>query len=347
MKAYAINTNCDISVNGDSQNIRILSTDENNPVILFVHGGPGVCDRSMVIPNQKEYLADDFTMVCWDQRMAGKSYRRKKAKGRMDLDQQVEDLNDVVDHLCRKFNKEKIYIVGHSWGSVLSCLFLLKHPEHIKAYVGMGQFVNGPKNEELSYDFVLDYARKHGNKKAVRDLEKIGRPVGGLYRGGLDALMVQRNYMTKFGGGTYKGRDNIYNSLLKPFFKSGEYKLIPDLYRYYKGCFYCLEQLWEDIAKLEFDKTITKLDVPVYLFQGDHDKNTPTVLAREWFEALDAPYKEYVPFHESAHSPINEECELWGKTLKEKLLAREKISETVKTQPRVIKRVIRKKASND
>ncbi len=344
MKTYVINANFDIDVNGDSQNIRILSTDENNPVILFVHGGPGVCDRSTVIPNQSKYLADDFTMVCWDQRMAGKSYRRRKAKDTMTLDQQVEDLDAVVNYLCRKFNREKIYIVGHSWGSVLSCLFLPKHPEHIKAYVGMGQFVNGPENEGLSYDFVLDYARQHDNKKAIRDLEKIGRPVNGLYRGGLDALMVQRNYMTKFGGGTYKGRENIYNSLLKPFFKSGEYQLIPDLYRYYKGCFYCLKQLWEDIAKLEFDKTLKKLDVPVYLFQGDHDKNTPTVLARKWFDELEAPYKEYVPFHESAHSPINEECELWGTTLKEKLLAREKMPEGEKPRPRIIRRLIRKTA---
>lgn len=342
MKSFVIDTNYDIDVNNDRQNIRILSTDENNPVILFVHGGPGVCDRSMVIPNQSKYLVDDFTMVCWDQRMAGKNYRRKKAKEKMTLDQQVEDLNCVVNYLCERFKKEKIYIVGHSWGSVLSCLFLPKHPEHIKAYIGMGQFVNGPENEQLSYDFVMDYAKQHENKKAIKDLEKIGRPVGGLYKGGIDALMVQRNYMTKFGGGTYKGRDNIYDSLLKPFFKSGEYKVIPDLYRYYKGCFYCLEQLWEDIARLEFDKSVKKLDVPVYLFQGDHDKNTPTVLARKWFDDLEAPYKEYVPFHESAHSPINEECELWGTTLREKLLEREKMSDPVGIERTVIRRIVRK-----
>lgn len=342
MKSFVIDTNYDIDVNNDRQNIRILSTDENNPVILFVHGGPGVCDRSMVIPNQSKYLVDDFTMVCWDQRMAGKNYRRKKAKEKMTLDQQVEDLNCVVNYLCERFKKEKIYIVGHSWGSVLSCLFLPKHPEHIKAYIGMGQFVNGPENEQLSYDFVMDYAKQHENKKAIKDLEKIGRPVGGLYKGGIDALMVQRNYMTKFGGGTYKGRDNIYDSLLKPFFKSGEYKVIPDLYRYYKGCFYCLEQLWEDIARLEFDKSVKKLDVPVYLFQGDHDKNTPTVLARKWFDDLEAPYKEYVPFHESAHSPINEECELWGTTLREKLLEREKTPDPVGIERTVIRRIVRK-----
>ena len=323
MSQYAIDLNYRIDVNGDMQNIRVLSADENNPVILFVHGGPGVSDRCFVIPNQSRYLADSFTMVCWDQRMAGKNYRSANAGQHMTLDQQVEDLNAMVTYLCKRFCKDKIYLVGHSWGSILSCLYLPKYHEHIRAYIGMGQFVNGPENESLSYDFVCDYAREHNNKKALRDLARIGRPVDGWYEGGLDALMVQRNYMTKFGGGTYKGRQNIYASVLIPFLKSGEYHPIPDLYRYYKGTFYCLKELWPDIAKLEFDKTVTKLDVPVFLFQGDHDRNTPTELARAWFDALEAPYKEWVPFHESAHSPINEECELWGTTLKEKLLAME------------------------
>ena len=58
----------------------------------------------------------------------------------------------------------------------------------------------------------------------------------------------------------------------------------------------------------KFDKNVKKLDVPVYLFQGDHDQNTPTILAKAWFDQLEAPYKEYVAFKESAHSPIKEEA---------------------------------------
>lgn len=77
--------------------------------------------------------------------------------------------------------------------------------------------------------------------------------------------------------------------------------------------------MWKEVVSLEFDKDVKKLQVPVYLFQGDHDQNTPTVLAKAWFDNLEAPYKEYVPFHESGHSPIKEEDELWGKTLVEKL----------------------------
>ena len=319
-KQYAIDEVFYIPVNGDRQSVHIRSSNRSNPVILFVHGGPGVCDRSWVMPKQSDYLADRFTMVCWDQRMAGKNYRSADARKKMTLDQQVEDMHDVVMYLVKRFGQEKIFIVGHSWGTILSCLYLPKYPENVRAYVGMGQFINGVLNEELSYEYVVNCAKELGDQKAMKDLAKIGAPVGGVYAGGMDALMVQRNYLTKYGGETWKQRGGIYQTVIIPFLTSGEYKIIPDLYRYYKGTFYCLNQLWSDVINLKFDETLRKLDVPVYLFQGDHDQNTPTVLAKKWFDALEAPYKEYVPFHDSAHSPIMEEPELWGRTLTAKLL---------------------------
>ncbi len=253
--------------------------------------------------------------------MAGKNYRRSRKDEPMTIEQQVEDMHDVVDYLRNRFGKEKIFFVGHSWGSILGVCYLLKYPETIRAYVGMGQFINGPENEKISYDFTVRYAKEHNDAKALRDLEAIGEPVGGSYSGGIDALMVQRNYMTKFGGGSYKHRENIIRSVLVPFITSGEYRLVPDLYRYAKGTFHCLEKLWPEVVSLQFDRDVKKLDVPVYLFQGDHDWNTPTELVKTWFDALEAPYKEYVPFSESAHSPIKEEPELWGRTLVEKLFS--------------------------
>lgn len=318
---YALDEKSFIDVNGDRQHIHIRSNRPDGDVLLFVHGGPGVCDRSWVMPDQSRYLADSCVMVCWDQRMAGKSYRAANADKEMTINQQVEDMHAVVNYLRNRFHKEKIYFVGHSWGSILGVCYLTKYPETIQAYVGMGQFVNGPLNEKMSYDFTVEYAGEHNDKKALKDLAAIGEPVNGEYAGGLDALMVQRNYMTKFGGGCWKQKENIFKSVLVPFLFSGEYNIVPDLYRYAKGTFYCLEKLWPQVVQLQFDRDVRKLEVPVYLFQGDHDKNTPTVLAKAWFDALEAPYKEYVPFHESAHSPIKEEQELWGVTLRQKLFS--------------------------
>lgn len=317
---YILDEIIDIPVNGDIHNIHIRSNAPDKDVVLFVHGGPGVCDRSWVMPTQSKYLADSCVMVCWDQRMAGKNYRKEKINEPMTIDEMVEDMHDVVCYLKDRFNKEKIIFVGHSWGSILGVMYLRKYPETIKAYVGMGQFVNGTVNEQMSYDFVVNYAKEHNDSKALKDLEKIGAPVKGLYKGGLDDMMIQRNYMTKFGGGCYKEKESIFKSVLMPFITSGEYRLIPDLYRYAKGSYHCLRKLWEEVVSLEFDNMATELEVLVYLFQGDHDQNTPTVLARAWFDNLKAPYKEYVPFKDSAHSPIKEEPQLWGELFKEKLL---------------------------
>jgi len=323
MTSYVLDEIIDIPVNGDIQNIHLRSNRPDGPVLLFVHGGPGECDRSWVMPKQSRYLADCCVMVCWDQRMAGRSYRRAQAHRDIDLDMLVQDMHDVVTYLCRRFHKEKIFIVGHSWGSILSCLYLPRYPQTVAAYVGMGQYVNGPENEASSYDMVYDYARRHGLTRALRQLDAIGRPVGGMYAGGLKAMLKERNLMNKFGGGTTdKQKENIFSATLVPFVTSGEYRLIPDLYRYAHGVFYNLRQLWEPIVKLEFDKTLRQVAVPVYIFQGDNDQNTPTAIARRWFDQLQAPYKEWVPFHKSAHSPILTEPELWGMTLRAKLFNR-------------------------
>ena len=274
------------------------------------------------MPLQSPYLADACIMVCWDQRMAGKSYRNRNADRKMTLPQQTDDLHAVILYLLNRFHRQKVCLVGHSWGSILSCLYLPLHPGTVSAYVGMGQFVDGFENERISYEFVLDYAKEHQDAKAIKDLSAIGAPINGMYAGGFDALMVQRNYMTKFGGGCWKEKESIFRSVLMPFLTSGEYSLIPDLYRYAKGSSYCVRQLWPDIVHLNFNDSLKETAVPVYLFQGDHDQNTPVVLSRPWFDVLKAPYKEWVPFHESAHSPIKEEPERWGTLLKKIVLSK-------------------------
>ena len=320
-KRYPVDEVLDIPVNGDIQNIHIRSGKAGNPVLLFVHGGPGTCDRSWVMPTQSGRLADSFTMVCWDQRMSGKSYKKKDADKDMTLDEVVEDMHCVVDYLRKRFGQDRIFIIGHSWGTILSCLYLQKYSDTIRAYVGMGQFVNGPRLEDMSYDYVYNYAKEHGDQNALKDLERIGRPVEGNYAGGLNDMMVQRNYLAKYGGsGSAKKKDDVYKTVLAPFFKSGEYSVLKDFPKYWKGMYHNGNKLWPQAVKLKFDETATKFDVPVYIFQGDYDQNAPTDIVKEWFELVEAPHKEYIAFHESAHIPLTDEPDLFAKKIKEKLL---------------------------
>ena len=316
-KKYAIDYSEFITVNGDRQNIRVRSQSADLPVLLFLHGGPGVCDRNWVMKYQSD-LSEVCTMVCWDQRASGKSCTKVSLNGGITVEMMIEDACAVVDELCRRFGKEKIYIVGHSWGSILGVMLTKRIPEKIAYYIGMGQFVEGAENERLSYEFCLNEARRVGDDKVVAKLEK-GAPVNGMYPD-KDAMMLQRDCLTKYGGAEYHCREGIVKSLLIPLIKSDEYSL-PELVKYARGALTLPDKLWGEVIANNFFETASKLDVPVLITQGRHDYNTPSEIVSRWIDMLDAPAKEIVWFEESAHSPIKEEPELWGRVIREKIFS--------------------------
>ncbi len=318
MKRYPIDTKETLEIIGTKLHLRIRGTDAANPVLLFLHGGPGICDRHWVLKYQSG-LSDVCTLVCYDQRGAGKSYTKEQAARAMTVGDTVEDARCVVEYLCEKFQKDKIFVVGHSWGSMLGTLLCQKYPAHIAAYVGMGQLADGPENERISYEFVLDEAKRREDAKALKDLARIGAPQNGLYHSIKD-LQVQRDYMTKYGGGSYNKKESLLSDLIIPLVLTPEYSLL-DLPNYTKGAYYNLHQLWEEIATSSFLSSVPSLAMPVYITQGRHDRNTPSELAMRWFEQLDAPRKEWIWFEQSAHSPIKEEPVRWGQIVREKLFS--------------------------
>ena len=142
------------------------------------------------------------------------------------------------------------------------------------------------------------------------------RPVNGRYPNN-KAMMTQRNYLSKYGGGVWKEQKGLIGSILQPLIKSGEYS-IGEIVNYAKGALYLPKVLWDDCVSANYT-TVTELKVPVIVTQGEHDFNTPTAIAREWFDKLSAPYKRWYSFAESAHSPIAEEPEKWGAAVTEAL----------------------------
>ena len=323
--SYAIDEKLMLDIGGIKQSVRIRSCDPELPVLLFLHGGPGVCDRHWVLRDQSS-LAQIATMVCWDQRGAGLSWNKNLKSEDMRVFRCVEDAHELIAYLKQRFHKKAVYVVGHSWGTALGTLLAQKYPDDVAVYIGMGQFVNGPENEDISYDFVLDEAKRRNDRKALEALERIGRPVDGHYRN-MDDLMVQRDLMTKYGGEDYGESDGIMKSMVIPILRSPEYSLL-DMWKYYKGAFFCLESMWDEVVNLKFDRSVLELKMPVYLTEGRHDQNTPIPIALRWFDQLKAPYKEWIWFEKSAHSPIKNEPELWGNTVKDIVLKEEASSST-------------------
>lgn len=314
---YLIDTSEKVSINGSNYFLRIRSQNASNPVVLFLHGGCGAADRPFIM-KWNSHLAEFATIVAWDQRGAGMAYNRKTAKTEvLTKDLYISDLHNVVLYLKERFSKNKIILVGHSFGSQLGVWYVQKYPEDVESYVGIGQVVDAVRNEEISFEFTLNEAKKRNDKRAVKVLEKIGPPVNGFYKD--DKLLVQRNYLNKMGGILYgKYGNSVINTLPKIPCMFREYSFFTML-KYVPANEYCLSQpLGQE--KVDFLNDVKSLDVPVYLFMGKYDYNTVCELAKEWLDNLDAPHKEFFEFEKSGHTPQWEESEKFNKLFSEYVL---------------------------
>ena len=313
---YQLDYSENVEVNGSIQNIRVRAAKKGLPVILFLHGGPGVCDRHNILRDHSD-LAEDFTLVCWDQRGSGKSYTPDIKKSVPKVADYVDDVEFMLEYLTGKFGVRKVAMVGHSWGSIIGVLAAARRPDLLFAYVGEGQFVDGDRNEEGSYRFCLEEAKRRGDKKALAALEK-GAPVDGVYPDN-KSMMIQRDCLSRYGGAIHGGKQGLVKGLLMPLLKTKEYSLA-DIVKYAQGATYLTDVMWPDVVGQRLS-AIKSLDVPVVITQGRHDYNTPSAIAKEWFDALSAPAKKWVWFENSAHSPDVEEPEKWSAVLKEVLSA--------------------------
>lgn len=319
---YIINKSETIHYHGNTYHIRIKTCNSDNPVVLFLHGGCGSPDRGQVMKHQ-DSLSKKFTLVAWDQRGAGFAYDKNEAKTLvLTKEIYVEDTHNVMQYLKHRFHKDKIILVGHSFGSVLGVWTAEKYPDDIAAYVGVGQCIDYVENEKVSYKFTLEQAKKECDKKSVAVLERIGAPnADGKYNGNHQRCLVkQRAILHKLGGATYSNRKPYWLELLTndiPLMLP-EYRL-RGLIKYVKGLNYVLSSPLA-MTNPDFINTVKELNVPVYLLLGHHDYNCGFELAEKWLSQLKAPQKRIIWFENSAHSPQWEEPEKWNNEF-EKLFA--------------------------
>ena len=291
-----------VFIGGVKQSLCIRGNDIRKPILLIVHGGPG--DAAMPIMNSvNRNLELDFIVVNWDQRGAGKSFYQLKKGSGISIDTYVSDLLELTCYLQDRFDKEKIFILGHSWGSVLAMKAVQRHPELFYAYIAVGQVIDMASNEKLSYDFTLREAINRGDMEAKNTLLRMGSEFD-FSSDWMTRLLYQRKLLVKFGGSLYGKKS--YSSLEKYFLFSPEYSVI-DIVNRIRGSKQSLKALWPELMNVSFTDTITRLEVPVYFFQGEFDFNTPSELLVKYFEKLEAPHKELIWFNKSAHFPQWEE----------------------------------------
>jgi proline iminopeptidase len=309
-----------IEIGGIKQFMVIRGKSTQNPVLLMLHGGPGSPQMPMNLKYNQE-LENHFVVVNWDQRGAGGSYSSKMPEELLTIDRMVEDTREVSQYLINRFGKEKIFILGHSWGSYLGMRTIQRYPELYKTYIGIGQVADQRKSEELSYQFVLSKAKETGNKKAIKQLEEIGYPKDGMYANLDKAMMVERNWVMQYGGAAWqKNKFDMLNLFIFPIFTCREYTLT-DKINYLKGMNISLKRLWNPLMNQQLVDIVKKVEVPVYILQGKHDYQTCFDQAKIYFDLLEAPRKEFIEFSNSAHMlPYNLEIKKFHDTMINKVL---------------------------
>jgi pimeloyl-ACP methyl ester carboxylesterase len=301
-----------VSIGGVDQWISIKGEDLSNPVVLVLHGGPGGTEMPIVNAVNRN-LQSIFTVVNWDQRGAGKSFSKHVPKESLNVAQFMADTHEIVEYLKKRLDKEKLFILGHSWGTYLGLTEVYNHPENIYAYIGMGQMVNGIMSEQTGYNFALETAKKKNDQAALKKLLGKGEFRDGSYVNGRKGCIAQRDVLKKYGAVIYDKK--VSSMLTKTFLKSHDYTFINKI-NWIRGQLVTLKIMSIDWAfEVDFLNKVKKVEIPVCFLAGRHDYTTPFELVEKYCETIEAPSKELVFFENSAHNPMFEEPQEFFKAM--------------------------------
>lgn len=290
----------DTIINGALQRLTIRGQDINNPVLLRVHGGPGQPHAPQAFRSEGIDLEDLFTVCYWDQRGAGPAYFKEKTPDSLiNKEAIIQDGLSVTQYLREKLKKDKVYVEGASWGTVISAMMIREKPEYFEAYIGQGQVSDNPKSEILSYNYAMEQSIKNKDTLAVTHLKKIGAPPYSTIEAGNEAVQVQRRIVSRY---MPKNTDYSMTSILKLIFL---YEGWPFGYKfnYFNSGGYgpAAPLLWPEAVQVNLFEEMPEWRIPVYMMQGDSDYFTETSLAIAYFDSIKAPYKKMKVFENTGH----------------------------------------------
>ncbi|MEM8968818.1 MAG: alpha/beta hydrolase [Bacteroidota bacterium] len=313
-----------ITIGDIDQYLIIRGADTTKPVLLFLHGGPGF-PEFIFFNNDQLNLEKEFVVVYWEQRGAGKSLTNAIPEASMTIEQFVSDASEVSAYVRKRFNQPKIFLMGHSWGSLLGMLTVHQHPHHFYAYIGIGQMVNQYEAEHLSLNWVKNEAQHREDRKAIKKLAPLRVP-DSLADGDawLDFLVKERKYVQLYGGGVDRTQSNVWIATGKMALTTQEYT-IKDKINLIRGNPYSVNRLWPAIVQSNLLNEIDSVATPVHFIQGLYDYQTPHVLAKRFYEQLKAPQKTFHSFDSSAHAPFLDELEKFNTVIQSILLASEEV----------------------
>lgn len=290
-----------VELNGSQQWVSIRGQDVNNPVLLFLAGGPGgsqLTTARRVLAGLEEH----FVVVNWEQPGAGKSFDSVDRRT-LTPERYIRDGLALTAYLRARFDEEKIYLLGESWGSVLGVWLVQRDPELFHAFIGTGQMVAFLETDQICYDFALNQAQARGDSAKVAQLQRQGPPP--YYGEGVALkeaafLMETYDYMNANPDIADDGF-NTFGDLA-----ASEYGLY-DKVNWFRGALDTLGIVYPQLWEVDFRQQATELKAPVYFLIGRHDVNAPPRLTEEYYTRLSAPHKDLIWFERSGHNPwVNE-----------------------------------------
>lgn len=284
-----------IEIGGMDQWVMIRGEDRSNPVLLWLHGGPGAAQMPVHWAFNRD-LEREFVVVHWDQRGAGKSNHSGFSEETMTLDRFIEDVHEITQYLKQRFDREKIFLLGHSWGTQLGMLTVQHYPDHYHAFISVAQVVQPQRMEEISYDWLKHQVDEHGSRRQKRKFEELGPPPYKEH----DRYVSFAKMKDSFGG----SMDIGMGQLAWISFGASEYT-IRDYAKWLRGANRGSGPMWEETRDLDLFRLIPSLEVPVWFIVGSNDYNTPAVLVEEYYEFVQAPRgKELIIMENTAHTPF-------------------------------------------
>jgi pimeloyl-ACP methyl ester carboxylesterase len=308
-----------VQLGGHDQAVMIRGHSVDNPVLLYLSGGPGQSD----LPYVRVLLGDleqDFVVVGWDQRGTGKSYAALDPTSTLTLDQAVSDTIELARYLRERFGEEKIYLTGESWGTTLGVLAVQRHPELFYAFIASGQMVSQRETDRRLYQDVRDLAERMGDTELMNKMLAYGQPP-----------YVDIPYANVFVMGYY---DALYKPYTPPqaYMERGmeaglgpwgvlgsEYSLVEKV-NVLRGLMDMFTVMYPQLQGIDFRRDVTRLDIPVYILDGEAELVSRRDLALEWLDSLDAPIKRLFSFENAGHSVSFEQFEAFHQIMVETVL---------------------------
>jgi proline iminopeptidase len=308
-----------VPIGGMSQGVLMRGQSVDKPILLYLAGGPGQSS----LPHPRvifEDLERDFIVVAWDQRGTGKSYASLHPTSDITPEQAVADTIELTEYLCERFDEDKIYLLGESYGTILGVLTVQQRPDLYHAFIGSGQMVNIAETDRRIYHGLLAHADQTGNAPLAAAMRTYGEPpysdipyANGFVMGQYDRLYQPytppQSYIER---GTKSGLDQF--GLI-----GTEYTVVEKV-NVLRGLIDMFSIMYPQLQGLDLRRDAVRLEVPVYMMDGQAELAARRDLALEWFALLDAPQKRMFSYENAAHAVAFEQYEAFHRILLDTIL---------------------------